>query len=236
MGGGVRFASWHHRHRICEQQIGSRGLVKPVWETGAEGDQKALIPFQLELEEMRGNDFFEIEKIRMAHRQWLQPWEATLPPEAGKSGVTLQGYLQQCRRQMRAGTMLPMKMVLDGVIVGQITLSGINRGALQSGSIGYWISQDYAGRGVTTVALAMLIDYALTELALNRIEVPIRPHNQSSLRVVEKLGLETEGMRRSYIHINGQWADHLIFTAIAGRVPEGGYVAKLENSRSDAQG
>lgn len=230
----ITFGRWGPRQQTLEEYVGARGLVREASAKKVEKYPESA-PSQppagtLALIEMRGEDFYEIEKIRLINRPWLQPWEATLPPESGKTDLSMRDYLRHCRRQMKTGVMLPMKMVLDGRTVGQMTLSGVNRGAMQSGSVGYWISQDQAGRGITTLALAMMLDFCLTDLRLNRVEVPIRPHNQPSLRVVEKLGLENEGLRRAYLHIAGEWADHIIFTAIVGRVPEGGFVAALERT------
>ena len=74
-----------------------------------------------------------------------------------------------------------------------MSLGSILRGPFQSGSIGYWIDQAYAGRGITTRALAMVIDHCLFAARLHRVEVAIRPENTASLRVVEKLGLNSKG-------------------------------------------
>ena len=53
------------------------------------------------------------------------------------------------------------------------------------------------------------------------MEICIRPENAPSLRVVEKLGFRYEGLRRRYIHINGDWRDHFCFALVAEEVPEG---------------
>ena len=50
------------------------------------------------------------------------------------------------------------------------------------------------------------------------MEICIRPENAKSLRVVEKLGFRYEGLKRRYIHINGDWRDHYCF----GLVTRGG--------------
>ena len=53
------------------------------------------------------------------------------------------------------------------------------------------------------------------------MEICIRPENQASLRVVEKLGFRYEGLRRRYIHIDGDWRDHYAFALVREDVPEG---------------
>jgi ribosomal-protein-alanine N-acetyltransferase len=46
---------------------------------------------------------------------------------------------------------------------------------------------------------------------LHRVEVDIRPDNEASLRVVEKLGLRKEGYYERFLDIGGAWRDHLGF-------------------------
>ena len=53
------------------------------------------------------------------------------------------------------------------------------------------------------------------------MEINIRPENAASLRVVEKLGFRDEGVRKQYMHINGEWADHRTFALLSTEVPEG---------------
>ena len=55
----------------------------------------------------------------------------------------------------------------------------------------------------------------------SRVEVNIRPENGPSLRVVEKLGLRDEGLRKRYLHIRGSWADHRTFALTVEEVPDG---------------
>jgi ribosomal-protein-alanine N-acetyltransferase len=57
-------------------------------------------------------------------------------------------------------------------------------------------------------------------LRLHRVEIAIRPENSASLRVVEKLKMQYEGLRRSYIHINGAWRDHHVFVVTEDEVSE----------------
>lgn len=88
-------------------------------------------------------------------------------------------------------------------------------------SIGYWVDQRWAGRGIIPVAVALAADYCFDDLGLHRLEIAIRPENERSLRVVEKLGFRAEGVRPRFLHIDGDWRDHLIFALNAEEVPGG---------------
>jgi ribosomal-protein-alanine N-acetyltransferase len=67
-------------------------------------------------------------------------------------------------------------------------------------------------------------------MRLHRIEIAIRPENEKSLRVVEKLGFRPEGLRPRYLHIDGDWRDHLVFALNAEELP-GGMMRRWEGLR-----
>ena len=99
----------------------------------------------------------------------------------------------------------------DQELIGQITLGGITYGAYRGGHIGYWISQDFANRGLTTRAVREVTRYGFEDLRLHRIEIALRPENSASKRVAEKSGYTFEGLRPRYLHIDGDWRDHIVF-------------------------
>ncbi len=57
----------------------------------------------------------------------------------------------------------------------------------------------------------MAVDHCFFVVGLHRIEATIRPENQASRRVVEKLGFREEGIRRRSLHIDRAWRDHLCY-------------------------
>ncbi|QDP98993.1 GNAT family N-acetyltransferase [Microlunatus elymi] len=181
------------------------------------------------LRPMRQRDATDWERVRRHNAGWLRPWEATLPPSATPGPQTYGSLVRNLNRQARQGRMLPWLIIYQPqehgrssrpVMAGQLTVSGIVGGSAASAQIGYWIDQRLAGRGLTPLAVAMAMDYCFGELQLHRIEVAIRPENARSLRVVEKLGFRSEGIRPRYLHIDGDWRDHLIFALNVDEVGE----------------
>ena len=143
--------------------------------------------------------------------------------------------VRQMRREARAGRQLPFAVEYDGRFVGQLTVSNVVRGSAQYASVGYWIDEAYAGRGIITRAVAMAIDHCFVSVGLHRIEVAIRPENTSSLRVVEKLGIKEIGYAPRYLHIDGDWRDHKLFAITREEVPLG-LVHRLDSPRqADSQ-
>lgn len=172
------------------------------------------------LRPLRRRDATDWARLRAQNAAWLERWEATAPGANRYIASTFGEYVRSLSSQARAGTSLPFGVELDGELVGQLTVSSITWGSMCSASIGYWVSEHVAGRGVIPTAVAMATDYAFF-LGLHRIEINIRPENKPSLRVVEKLGLRDEGVRERFLHIQGQWRDHRTFAITAEEVPDG---------------
>jgi ribosomal-protein-alanine N-acetyltransferase len=168
-------------------------------------------------------------KIRDDNKNWFTEWEATIPNEFNEGKASFYQIVRNLRDEARTQRALPFVMTIDGQIAGQITVANINYGSTRSAYIGYWIGEEFAGKGYTPLAVAMVIDHCFQVLKLHRIEIAIRPENIKSLRVVEKLGLRKEGTRPKFLHINGDWRDHLIFAINEDELSES-LVSKLKKS------
>ena len=88
---------------------------------------------------------------------------------------------------------------------------------LRSCFLGYSTDIDYQGKGITTQAVSLVIDYAFNTLGLHRIEAGVMPSNIASQRVLEKNGFIKEGLCQKNVHINGRWEDHYLYGLINPR-------------------
>jgi ribosomal-protein-alanine N-acetyltransferase len=163
---------------------------------------------------------------RVRNSAWLKPWDATVPPGVQGRPSTFKGLVRRLSKLAREGQAMPFALLVDDEFAGQVTVNNIVRGSAQFASIGYWIDQRFAGRGVMPLAVAMAIDHCFILAGLHRIEIAIRPENTNSLRVVEKLGIRQCGIAPRYLHIDGDWRDHLLFGITVEECP-GGLVRRL---------
>ena len=168
---------------------------------------------------VRQRDARTLQQELLSNRAWLRPWEATSPD--GPVSFDMRTGVRRLLQQYRDGAGVPFVMEDDGELAGQLNVWGIARGSLASATIGYWVSERFAGRGITTTSVALATDVCFDEMRLHRMEICIRPENQASLRVVEKLGFRYEGLRRRFIHINGDWRDHFCFALTVEELPQG---------------
>lgn len=166
----------------------------------------------------RASDHEAWATLRQASAAYLRPWEPAWP-EDDLTRAAFRRRLTVYAREMEAGNAWPFFVFTAGNrdLVGAITLSNVRRGVAETGTLGYWIGQRWAGRGLGTAAVRAAVGYAFDDLRLHRVEAACVPTNDASRRVLEKAGFVLEGRARAYLKINGDWADHLLF----GRVNDG---------------
>ena len=159
------------------------------------------------------NDYEGWLEVRTRCQEWLQKWEPR-PAHATHLAEDRRSFVGRCairERERQLGTAFGFGIFQGGRFVGELTLSSIQRGPLQSAFIGYWIDEALAGQGLVPEAVITMMQYAFETLRLHRIEINIIPRNAASLRVVEKLHLRFEGVAQRYLEIDGVWEDHSRF-------------------------
>jgi len=168
---------------------------------------------------VRLRDARTLERELLENRTWLRKWEATNP--VGPMSFDVRASIRHLQSNARAGLGLPFIIEYQGELAGQLNVSSISYGSVSMATIGYWVSERFAGKGLTPTAVALASDHCFFSVGLHRIEICIRPENEPSLRVVEKLGFRYEGLRRRFIHINGDWRDHFCFALTVEELPTG---------------
>jgi len=155
-----------------------------------------------------------LAELQRLNRAFLAPWE----PVRGDGYFTEAGQraaIEQALTEHEQGRSLPQVILDDGAgIVGRITLNGIVRGAFQSCSVGYWVSQSVTGRGMATAALRQIIGVAFGELGLHRIQGETLLDNAASQRVLERNGFARIGMAPEYLKIAGRWQDCILYQLV----------------------
>ena len=92
----------------------------------------------------------------------------------------------------------------------------------QAATLGYWMGEPFAGKGYMTRAVRAACVYIFERQGLHRIEAACLPNNEPSKRLLERVGFKQEGYARSYLAINGQWRDHLLFALLeSDKIPPG---------------
>ncbi|MEZ0491540.1 GNAT family N-acetyltransferase [Kineococcus sp. TBRC 1896] len=104
-------------------------------------------------------------------------------------------------------------VVLDGELVGTVGLT-VTSPENARGELGYVLRRDRWGGGTTTEAAAAVLGFAFGPAGLARVEATCRPENTGSRRVLEKIGMQREGLLRSHVVVRGRRCDSLLFAAV----------------------
>ncbi|WP_379137512.1 GNAT family N-acetyltransferase [Paenibacillus sp. sgz500958] len=157
-------------------------------------------------------------ELRLSNRSFHQQYE----PKHDEDFYTLEGQQQLITRRAAETREDRAYMfgiyLLDGSLIGQITISNIVRGVGQFADIGYFIDHRLQSNGYMTAAVSLIVQYAFRALGLHRVQAAILVHNIASRRVLEKNGFQAEGIARGFIKINNKWQDHQTYAILAEEV------------------
>lgn len=102
----------------------------------------------------------------------------------------------------------------DGEAVGGIGfLLGVDI-ARRTAEMGYWLSEQYWGRGLASRAARAASDWAFEYYQLTRIFAQVFVHNTASTRVLEKAGFERECLMRKSAVKNGVVLDQVLYAKV----------------------
>lgn len=77
--------------------------------------------------------------------------------------------------------------------------------------IGYWLAEEYWGRGIVCEALRAITEYAFNNFDLRRIYADVFEWNTASMRVLEKAGYELEAVQKKCLIKNGEIIDQYVY-------------------------
>ncbi|PWB91745.1 MULTISPECIES: GNAT family protein [Methylocystis] len=167
----------------------------------------------LRASEMR--DYLEWAELREKSRSFLTPWEPLWPID----DLTRASFRYRVRRhaeEMARDEAYSFFIFReeDDALMGGLSFGHVRRGVSQAATLGYWMGEPYAGKGHMTRAARAACAYAFEKRGFHRIEAACLPTNEPSKRLLERVGFKQEGYARSYLNINGQWRDHLLYAML----------------------
>lgn len=113
--------------------------------------------------------------------------------------------------RIRSGAAYPFAITdrQTGTLYGCIELScdSLHR----HGELGYWCGEEYWGRGYATEAASAVIAFAFDELHLHRVLGRHFASNPASGRVLEKAGMQREGVQKGHLFRLGTFEDVVLY-------------------------
>ena len=168
------------------------------------------------------SDYAQWSRLRGESREFLAPWEPTWAVDE-LTRSAFRRRLRRYQREIRGDLAYPFLLFRrpDDLLMGGCTLSNVRRGVTQSAAIGYWVGARYARHGHMFAALNAMLPFVFGVLGLHRLEAACIPENEPSRSLLLKIGFREEGRARSYLQINGEWLDHILFALLEEDAPVG---------------
>ncbi len=154
--------------------------------------------------------FALIDANRSFLRQWL-PWI-----DANASMNESISFIQSAELQQKENLSFQCGIYHHNALAGVVgfhRIDWINRIA----EIGYWLGDEYQGKGIMTKSCRTLVNYAFLNFGLNRVQIRCASKNYRSQAVIQRLGFFEEGLLRQAEFLYDHYVDLIVYGMTADR-------------------
>ena len=152
-----------------------------------------------------GEELFELIG---QNRRYLERW-MVWPPKT-KSSKDTKEFIKGCLIGLSENKEMACGIEYEDKLVGVATFNKIDHD-LKKAIMGYWVSEEYQGKGIITKSCNVLIEYAFKSLSMEKIEISVASENIPSQKVCKRLGFNLEGTIRNSENLHGTIVDHNIY-------------------------
>lgn len=138
-----------------------------------------------------------------------QSWDAPVAEDDARSLVASLGVADP-----RAPGWFQYAVEREGALIGDV---GVNLHAnLMQAEIGFTLAPAHQGYGYATEAVGRVLDDLFSDQGLHRVSAECDARNLRSSLLLERLGFQREGLRRSHTWTKGEWTDDLVYGLLSG--------------------
>jgi len=167
---------------------------------------------RLKLEELSLND---LDTIHHLHSLVQTDEFNTLgiPETIQVTELLLTHWIAQQKTTPRVSYVFAIKLIGTNQFVGLIALI-LGKPKYKIAQVWYKIHPDYWRQGNATEALTKLLEFGFVHLGLHRIEAGSAIENTASIKVLEKVGMTREGIKRKILPIREKWVDNYFYSIL----------------------
>ena len=148
-----------------------------------------------------------IDNNRVHLKTWL-PWVDFM-----QSAENFRNFIQGAKQRIADKQEVSYMILHEGKVAGRVGLYYIDH-QNKIASIGYWLGEEFQGKGIVTKACQEILKQGFTELGLNRIEIKCATGNQKSQAIAKRLGFTKEGILRQAELVNGKFHDLYLYSLL----------------------
>ena len=124
---------------------------------------------------------------------------------------TIQDAHEFLQQTMTEPSAMKFCIEIEGAAVGGI---GVHPGEdvhRHTATVGYWLGEEFWGRGIMTGAVTVLTNFCFENFPLRRISAEVFANNPASARVLERAGFVFEGRLKNHVLKDGKLLDSLLY-------------------------
>lgn len=152
--------------------------------------------------------FHLVMKNRMHLRTWLNWVDETNAIEHTAK------FVQNAIHQHQEQTGIYYIIWAENAMLGSISYNWIDK-RNKKANLGYWIDEESQGKGYTSSACTLLIDYGFKTLGLHRVEIAVAKENTASSAIPLKLGFQKEAVLREAEWLNDHFTDQDLYATLS---------------------
>ena len=158
----------------------------------------------------------ELFSLTDRNRSFLRVWLPWL--DGTKASSDTRQFLEQQLHRFAKGEALHVTIFYEGAIAGVAGFNSIDR-TNRIGYIGYWLGEEFNGKGIMTTVVRDLIAIGRDFYSLQKIDIRCATANARSRAIPERLGFSHEGTLRRAERVYEQWYDHEVYALLLGERP-----------------
>lgn len=144
------------------------------------------------------------DRNRRHLRAWL-PWlDSIQKPEDTKSFIQLQV------KRFADGEAMHLSIFFKNNLAGVLAYNKLDH-VNGIGHLGYWLGEEYVGKGIMTKSVQEVIHLGFTSWPLQKIEIHCAVDNLKSRAIPERLGFQNEGTIRRTAKVYDTYQDHIVY-------------------------
>ena len=171
-----------------------------------------VVPPGIELRQLELGDAEPLFALADRNRERLREWLYWV--DRTRSAEDVRQFIAGALDQSNAGLGPQAAILLNGEIIGSMGAHPFDT-IRRSTSIGYWVDEAHAGKGIVTRCAAAFLDYLFDEAELHRVEIRCGTDNHRSCAIPERLGFTREGVLREAELVGDRWIDLVVWGMLA---------------------
>lgn len=169
------------------------------------------------MEQLRIDQTQALYELTRANREYLREWLPWL--DRINSSADTRTFIEFTIEKSSSGGGPNFAIVYRGDICGVAGFHEIDK-QNRIGSIGYWLGQEYSGKGIMTTAVKELLEIGFSDFALNKIEIRCAQDNIKSRAIPERLGFKYEASLRKCEWLYSKYVDHAVYSILVSEYNE----------------